>query len=282
MIIKHPGLAVLAVLAMAVLLSGCCCMDGICGYGGCKACGEFSDIAWQGGCGGGGTCCGDCGGTCGGCCEGSPACGWGPDYPAIAAGWYPCHGPILGLFASLRDAFASGGCGGCGCQYYDEWASDPPLCRDPCPGAYGDCSCGESCGGSCGASCAGNCGGSYGSGQMEWSPGPAMMEGGYTSPPHGGDCNCGGGQVRHAPRRGYPQTTQRRRSPTGPVPRTAQRTAQQAARGSAVRPVTYDNAPGRRSPGVSGARPSSLPVQAPRRIQALETEWEGNSEGWDY
>lgn len=176
--------------------SGCCCLcdGGGCGGGGagCGAGGYATggghgspaDFGWQDGGGSfghGSGCCGSgCGSGCGmGCSTWAAAGGWCPDYPAMAAGWTPCNGPIIAFFGGLRNAFASGGCcgmfagscgcdGGCGDVYWGEWRSDPPACHDPCPDAYG-----PGCG---------SCGASAGSG---WTDGGGSMV-------SGDSCNCAG------------------------------------------------------------------------------------------
>jgi hypothetical protein len=137
------------------LATGCCCFES-CHCSG-KAFHRASEMSWNGttGCGGscqdcvGSGCTGvGCGCECHGCGLLGPAMGWCPDYPAMAAGWTPCCGPIVNFFIGLRNAFATCGCG-CGPLYLDEWYNDPPACHDPCPGAYGPCGC-SSCS-SCGS-----------------------------------------------------------------------------------------------------------------------------------
>jgi hypothetical protein len=294
MIFKHAALVAVAALSAAVLSSGCCCMDGYCGYGGCKTCGQFSDIAWQGGCGGdciscgscgdacggscGGPCAGSCGGACGGGCGGggcgmfAMATGWCPDQPALAAGWMPCTGPIVNLFIGLRNAFASGGCG---CFYCDEWASDPPVCRDPCPGAYGECGCGS-------ATCEGNCSGGCSTCDQggDWSHGATFSDPGYAAPKGQGSCNCGG-QVQYTnPQQGFQNAQRSIRSRPVTTMNHAHR------RGQSVQSVSYSkDAEGRRSPARTTVRqrlPKSPQSRIPRRAQFLEDSWESNNEGWDY
>ena len=65
-------------------------------------------------------------------------------------------------------------CGsGCGEVYIDEWASNPPDCRDPCSGADwvgGSCGSGSCGGGSCGGSgCVASC----------WQPGDLLRRFGF-------------------------------------------------------------------------------------------------------
>lgn len=80
---------------LAVLTTGCRCIDGSVGACGGPACGKPSP------CGG----CGDVG--CGGC------------------------GPIQGPLDHFRVGKRSG-CRGCGEVYWGEWMSNPPYCCDPC------------------------------------------------------------------------------------------------------------------------------------------------------
>lgn len=93
---------VATLLAFGGFLTGCC-------SGPCGPCGG-------GGCGVGGYA--DCGSDCGGC-----GADWAHREPILG------NGPIAGL----RRAKKRLACGsGCGEVYWDEWASTPPYCADPC------------------------------------------------------------------------------------------------------------------------------------------------------
>ena len=134
-------------LLIAVLSSGCacvdsCCMDS-CDFGGCGCsdlCGSQSQpvvdglnqmsMEWQNR--------GGCGGQCGGGC-GLLSCNkWGRREHFVDGCGRPCYGPIASIAMTLRNSLM--GCG-CGELYVDEWLSDPPLCNDPC--GTGCSACGE-------------------------------------------------------------------------------------------------------------------------------------------
>lgn len=253
---------------LALLATGCCCSlnpcGGGCGSGGCKLGGEAHNMMWQGGCGGrcsGGS--GRCGCTCGsGHCRlhsaWAAASGWCPDYPAMAAGWIPCQGPIINFFAGIRNAMAMG-CFGCGGMYYGEWSSDPPDCQDPCPGAYGPCGSG---------------GGEVPMGETWSSDGSeVMMDGAVTEGSGSAPCNCGGSASTSVRTSGHQHASLQ---PIARQPAGRRVVAERNRR--PTRTVSHEE--GEPTPALK--RTPARKSRAPRRAEFLEdtaTEAQGN---WEY
>lgn len=104
---------------------------GPCSCAGCcePSCGCEPGCAVEPGCG----CAPSCGvAGCGSSCSSGCGCGQCPVAQGVGFGLRSIGAELRRLASPLGICCPSGGCGGCGELYWNEWHSDPPACCDPC------------------------------------------------------------------------------------------------------------------------------------------------------